>query len=105
MIRLINKLTWTIFILPLFFVTPAFAAAPDGLGPWADTVVTTAQGLRNDGSAVPLVRSDPTAALGVAEQTNADGTFYSLGFGGSITLGFVNGISGGSMVFESTNLL
>ncbi len=91
-------------VLPLFLVTPAFAAAPDGAGPWADTVVTTAQGLQKNGSAVLPVRSDPTSALGVAEQTNAEGTFYSLGFGGSITLGFVNGIQGGSMIFESTNM-
>ena len=97
-------LLFTIFTAPALFATPVLAATPDGVGPWADTVVTTSQGLRNDGSAVPAVRSDPTSALGVAEQTNADGTFYSLGFGGSLTLGFVNGIQGGSMVFESTNL-
>jgi len=84
-------------------VALTFAAAPDGLGPWADNVVTTTQGLRNNGTPVLAVRSDPTSALGVAENTNADGTFYSLGFGGSITLGFVNGISSGEFVVEATN--
>lgn len=94
----------SILLSSLAFASPAFAAAPDGLGPWADTVVSSAQGLRNDGTPVLAIRSNPSSALGVAEQTNVDGTFFSLGFGGTLTLGFDNGISGGSMVFESTNL-
>ncbi len=85
------------------FVSPILAAAPDGAGPWADSVVSSVQGLRKDGSAVPAVRSDPTSALGVAENNTTDGNFYSLGFGGVITLGFVNGISSGVLVIEATN--
>lgn len=79
------------------FASPALAAAPDGAGPWADTVVSSDQGLRNDGTPVLPARSDPTAALGVAERpvdptTAGPGTFFALGFGGEIELGFDNRI-------------
>ncbi|MBI5105788.1 MAG: hypothetical protein HZB46_12570 [Solirubrobacterales bacterium] len=70
----------------------ALAAAPDGAGPWADSVVSSDQGLRADGSPVLATRSDATQALGVAEDTNVEGTFYSLGFGGELVLGFDNNI-------------
>lgn len=79
------------------------AAVPDGLGPWADSVASTSQGLRKDGSAVPAIRSDASSALGVAENNTTDGNFYSLGLGGSISLGFDNGISSGVIVVEATN--
>lgn len=96
----------SILFLLLVLVVPSSvsAAAPDGAGPWADTVVSSSQGLRKDGSAVLLVRSNPAAALGVAENDTVDGNFFSLGFGGSMTLGFDNGISGGTLVVEATNL-
>lgn len=90
----------------LLFLVPtslAVAAAPDGAGPWADSVISTAQGLRKDGSPVAVSRSNPSAALGVAENTNADGTFYSLGFGGDIVLKFDNPISNGVVIVEATN--
>jgi len=91
-------------IISLFlFATPALAAAPDGMGPWADSVFSSAQGLMKNGLAVPAIRSNPTAALGVAEATIVDGNFFSLGFGGNIVLGFDNGISAGAVVVESTN--
>jgi len=87
----------------LLFVFPAYAAAPDGLGPWADTVFSSHQGLQKNGLPVAAARSDPTAALGVAENTPAvDTTFFSLGFGGDVVLGFDNGISTGAMVVEAT---
>ncbi|MBI4080922.1 MAG: hypothetical protein HY430_04090 [Candidatus Levybacteria bacterium] len=89
--------------LSLFFTAITLAAAPDGLGPWADTVVGTNQGLMKNGNPVPAIRSDPTSALGVAEDNTTDGNFYSLGFGGSITLGFDNGISSGVIIVEATN--
>ena len=79
------------------------AAAPDGSGPWADAVVNFSQGLTKAGGAIDANRSDPSQALGVAEQTVTPGTFVSLGFGGSITLQFDNGISNGVFVVESTN--
>ncbi len=92
----------------------ALAAAPDGVGPWADTVVSASQGLRKDGSPVDVIRSDATQALGAAETTGTpddaglvNGTFFSLGFGGSIVLGFDGGIKNDAgfdvTVFESTN--
>ena len=70
-------------------------------GPWADSVVRFVPGPRIDGSAIPTARNDPSAALGPAESPagNDDpipsGTFVSLGFGGSLTLGFQNPICNG----------
>jgi hypothetical protein len=82
----------------------ATAASPDGLGPWADTVVKTNQGLRNNGTPVLAVRSNPASMLGVAENDTVDGNFYSLGFGGTTTLAFDNGISSGVFAVEATNI-
>ncbi len=93
-------------VISLFRSTPVFAAAPDGLGPWADTVVSSTQANTKGGQPVNVVnplRSDPTSALGIAENDTVDGHFYSLGFGGSITLGFDNGISNGVIIVEATN--
>lgn len=93
-----------LIIVSIFlFVLPVFAAAPDGVGPWADAVVTSSQGTMKNGLPVPEVRSNPDSAVGVAEETIVDGTFYSLGFGGSITLRFDNGVRNGVIVIESTN--
>jgi hypothetical protein len=83
--------------LSAFGAAPALAAVPDGAGPWADSVAGFTQGLRQDGSPVLPARSDPTAALGVAERStdpsgSGVGTFVSLGFGGHIDLGFDNRI-------------
>ena len=82
---------------------PAYAAAPDGAGPWADQVINFSQGLTKGGAAIDANRSDSSQALGPAENTVAVGTFVSLGFGGSLTLKFDNGISNGVFVVESTN--
>lgn len=81
----------------------AHAAAPDGAGPWADTVVTTVQGLTKNGSAVLASRSDATSMLGAAEGDTVEGHFYSLGFRGTATLGFDNGFADGVLVVEATN--
>jgi hypothetical protein len=105
--KLFKTLHITSFVfLFLLAVSPrAFAAAPDGLGPWADKVISVHQGLMKNGLAVPAIRSNPLAALGVAENTPmVDSTFYSLGFGGQITLGFKNGIKNGVVSVEATNL-
>ncbi len=73
-----------------------YAAAPDGAaGAWADTVVSSSQGLTKAGNLVSGARSNPTAALGVAERTDVfpphdPNTHFSLGFGGQIVLGFDN---------------
>lgn len=87
----------------LLLATPVLAAAPDGFGPWADKVISAHQGLMKNGQPVPALRSNPLAALGVAENDTVDSHFYSLGFGGKITLGFKNGIKNGVMVVEATN--
>jgi len=71
---------------------PGRAAAPDGSGPWADQVVSAEQGLQIDGSPVAATRSDTSQALGVAEETGNEGTFYTLGRFGTLTLQFDNPI-------------
>lgn len=91
-----------VFLSVFLFVPPAFAAVPDGVGPWADSVLSSSQGLMKNGSPVPAIRSNPNSALGVAENNTVDGNFFSLGFGGNIALGFENGISSGVIVVEAT---
>ena len=61
---------------------------------WADTVVDFEQGLRNNGTPVLPERSDPNNALGEA-QDNDTINFVSLGFGGTLILGFDNLIENG----------
>lgn len=88
-----------------FFSAPlTFAAPPDGLGPAADSVVSSSQGLMKNGSPVPVLRSDPTSALGVPENNTIEGNFFSLGFGGNLVLGLDNGIINGAIIIESTEL-
>jgi hypothetical protein len=87
----------------LAFPLSSFAAAPDGNGPWADSVLSANQGLMKNGNPVPAIRSNPSSALGVAENNTTDGNFYSLGFGGKLALGFDNGISSGVILVEATN--
>lgn len=81
--------------------TSVFAAAPDGPGPWADTVLSSSQGVMKNGLPVPPERSEPTEALGIPENLPTGG-FFSLGFGGNIILGFDNGMSNGAIIIEST---
>ncbi len=80
---------------------------------WAWKVVSSSQGLRKDGTPVLPDRSDQTKALGPAESNGTPydnpvqpGTFYSLGFGGTITLEFenfiVNAVGPDIRVFEVT---
>ena len=101
----VKKLSPALLVLPLFalFSSPVSAAAPDGFGPWADKVISTKQGLMKNGQPVPAIRSDASSALGVAENDTVEGHFYSLGFGGKITLGFKNGIKNGVVLVEATN--
>lgn len=101
------------FILTLFLVVfsllvspKVYAGLPDGAGPWADFVATSSQANTKGGQPVSVVnplRSNPLSAVGVAENSTVDSTFFSLGFGGSITLGFDNPVSGGVIVVEATN--
>jgi hypothetical protein len=56
---------------------------------WASEVIGSDQGLRKDGTAVLLERSDPADALGEPDgQTTGVPGFFSLGFGGWIELAF-----------------
>src|SRR4051812_5285055 len=88
----------TVGLVSLVLAGQAVAAAPDGVaGPWADFVVASNQGPTAGGGAVPPARSNPQNAVGPAEAPPGDdpapaNTFFSLGFGGSITLGFENPI-------------
>lgn len=77
---------------------------------WASDYIVgeTSQGNRKDGGPVLTSRSDPNSAVGVADWTSGTQTnFYSLGFGGVITLsftGYVNNISGDDLrIHEATN--
>lgn len=95
-------------LLALTFIVSsnAFAAAPDGAGPWADEVVSSNQLNTKAAGPVSTVnpsRSNPESTLGVAENDHTNGsTFFSLGFGGSVTLKFENGVRDGVIMVEST---
>ncbi len=64
---------------------------------YADHVVTSSQALRKNGTAVLPERSNASSSLGAPESSGlpsdpavAAGTFFSLGFGGSIVVEFLN---------------
>ncbi len=73
---------------------------------WADTVIDSNQGLRKDGSPVIAARSNLDAAK-VGEYDTIESHFFSLGFGGSIVLGFdnyiINGPGDDIELVEATN--
>ncbi|MEK7643425.1 MAG: hypothetical protein AAB372_03195 [Patescibacteria group bacterium] len=78
-------------------MSEAFLNALDEDAPapqWATGVVSSAQGLRKNATAVLPDRSDANQALGPAESSGTPsdvpipGTFFSLGFGGSVVLSF-----------------
>lgn len=89
-------------LLNIFLAKEVQAGSPDGSGPWADSVVSANQGFMKNGQPVPAARSNPQAALGVAEQSLIDTDFFSLGFGGNIVLRFDNGVRNGLVVIETT---
>ncbi len=64
---------------------------------WASSVYDSTQGLRKNGTAVPVGRSDPTEALGAP-----DGVFYSLGYGGELVVTFPGYITGNVTAVEVT---
>lgn len=79
--------------VPTAFPSPA----PNCQVEWASGTELISQGLKKDGTAVAADRSDTTKAFGIAESNGlpddnpvTPGTFYSLGFGGIITLSFTN---------------
>jgi hypothetical protein len=57
-------------------------------GCYPDEVLAFEQGLQTNGNPVALDRSNPDAALGMPDASNAPGGFVSLGVNGYITLGF-----------------
>jgi hypothetical protein len=82
-------------ITPTPTATPTITPTPIAcIKGYANSVVSSAQGLRKNGSAVLAARSNPTTAL-IAQTTGlavdpapVEGTFFSLGFGGNIIVGF-----------------
>lgn len=75
---------------------------------WADTVVSSSQGLNEEGNPVIPERSNPNAALGQAEYDTASEHFFTLGINGSIVLGFnnyiINGAGNDIEIVEATDL-
>jgi len=75
---------------------------------WATMVVSSSQGLLKNGSPVAAGRSDADNAL-VADYQGGSSptTFYSLGFGGEVTVGFpcdvMNGTGDDIRIYEATN--
>lgn len=70
--------------LLLFGAATAFAATDN-----ASSNESFVQGLQKNGAAVNVLRSNPADALGAS-----DGTFVSLGYGGDLTVGFAQNMSG-----------
>ena len=72
---------------------------------WADFVVDYTAGIRSDGQPLVADRTDPSNALGAAQDDDTI-NFVSLGFGGSLTLGFdqliVNGAGNDLAITETT---
>jgi hypothetical protein len=83
-------------------VVPPGQPGPDGVGPYADHVVSADQGRTVVGDPVDDSRSDPSVALGApgpirdAEGFPISDGIYALGYRGSIVLGFDNPICNGS---------
>lgn len=68
----------------------AFAARPDGAGPWTDSVFAFQSGTQSNGKPVAKDRSAVEAAVGVAEDDVKPAHFVSIGIGGRIALRFEN---------------
>jgi len=77
----------------------------------AETLISFDQKKRNDGTTINIERSNPLKALGAPQMSDAtvpesEVNFASLGFGGSITVGFSSPIKNGDgndlKVFETT---
>ena len=69
------------------------------------SVASYNQGLQKNGTAVPADRSDVSKVLGMPDMVNAPGQFYSLGFGGSITIqmdGFILNRPGNDLMISET---
>lgn len=75
---------------------------------WLTQIVSVNQGKRLDNTDVLIARSNPSSMMGAPQGTNADNTFFSLGFGGEAVVKFaspVMDLSGMDLSFhEATNL-
>jgi len=91
-----KKLFLIAILVALFAIARTItAASPDGVnGPWADAVIEYNQGTNSSGGLIAPERTDPSQALGAAEN-NDTLNFVSLGFGGSLILEFDNFIING----------
>lgn len=95
------------------FVNPIVVEPPPVSGCYANEVVSYLPAKRNDGSDIPEANSDPSNALGQAQNNNTalpngEVSYVSLGFGGSITLKMEgpikNGLGDDLQVVETTFL-
>lgn len=79
-----------IALLAVSLTTTGMVNAQNGEteGCYAAEVILFEQGLRTNGQPVAADRSNPEAALGQPDASNAAGGFVSLGVGGSLTLSF-----------------
>lgn len=59
---------------------------------WASVVSSSNQGTTKSGGSIGSSRTNPDSALGSAEATGAEGTFFSLGLGGTLTVAFTGPI-------------
>ena len=92
---------FTKFLIPVMcgaatlmgFNANAFQDNPEGC--YAMEVIDFQQGLDKNGNAVATDRSDPTKALMEPDRSNAPGGFFTLGFGGSITLKLAGAVLNG----------
>lgn len=79
----------------------AAGAGLAGAQTYATSVEAVLQGPHWTGAPVSLARSNPLSSLG-APDGPATGTFFSLGFGGEITLGFGTDFTGPITIWETT---
>ncbi len=96
----------TLTVSSLVTVGAANAQNGDVEACYASEVIVFDQGLKTNGTPVAAARSNPELALGQPDASNAAGGFVSLGYNGSITLGFdgvVHDLPGNDLlVFETS---
>jgi hypothetical protein len=100
---------WVTPVVQTVGMSRALAASPSPacVPQWATSVTASSQGTRKDGSAVLAERSNPNNALGQpTDPPLTSVNFFSLGFGGIITVRFDTPVSTAEadvLVVETTN--